>query len=537
MFAGRVLPSWFEIEDRLITEVESRGFGNFRSSLNETVMSVGLVLRRVENIRTAFYRADHEAAELLRKRFADIDIANVLNDLLGAVSQMAMIVAGSVLTGGAIGAGVGALAGGAGAVPGAFTGIAIGLQAGTWILGVLGLASIAEFFVDGLAPLIEHYLRGIETAWEGTRGDEGLSPFSQDDFLVVERASHHFARGHVEVVVLLLSAIVDYLTRGRGHAGQLAKEMRASGKGQRLGQWMLKHQDALKKRPDLQPRAPGKGPLTPQEPPPGPQRQHEQNDQQHRKNPLGMPEYKVPCFNASNMHYSKVPEFDRQLGGQERGLNDLTVDDQTEDYYECFLEDMGAPYCRREVPGSSIEKYKSIFPPLLLSHWEKYGWTGYGDGIFWTVDPGELSPIIQAWAMDSGIEHATSFHVIARNAFGDLYLWQEGTGNHLNINTKYARYTLSTINRIPADKLDISVQSFFISKSRESNDFDDMFNSAFKTLGPLQHDEMYGFVPALALGGPSDLEHLQKVKTIEHLTFLSQLTPLTDWGFPDVSTL
>lgn len=327
MFAGRVLPSWFEIEDRLITEVESRGLGNFRSSLNETVMSVGLVLRRVENIRTAFYRADHEAAELLRQRFADIDIANVLNELLSAVSQMAMIVAGSVLTGGAIGAGVGALAGGAGAVPGAFTGIAIGLQAGTWILGVLGLASVAEFFVDGLAPLIEHYLRGIETAWEGTRGDEGLSPFSQDDFLVVERASHHFARGHVEVVVLLLSAIVDYLTRGRGHAGQLANEMRASGKGQRLGQWMLKHEDALKKRPDLQPRAPGKGPLTPQEPPPGPQRQHEQNDQQHRKNPLGMPEYKVPCFNASNMHYSKVPEFDRQLGGQERGLNDLTVDE------------------------------------------------------------------------------------------------------------------------------------------------------------------------------------------------------------------
>jgi hypothetical protein len=327
MFAGSVLPSWFEIEDRLITEVESRGFGNFRSSLNETVMSVGLVLRRVENIRTAFYRADHEAAELLRQRFADIDIADVLNELLSAVSQMAMIVAGSVLTGGAIGAGVGALAGGAGAVPGAFTGIAIGLQAGTWMLGVLGLASVAEFFVDGLAPLIEHYLRGIETAWEGTRGDEGLSPFSQDDFLVVERASHHFARGHVEVVVLLLSAIVDYLTRGRGHAGQLAKEMRASGKGQHLGQWMLKHEDALKKRPDLQPRAPGKGPLTPHEPPPGPQRQHDRNDQQHRKNPLGMPEYKVPCFNASNMHYSKVPEFDRQLGGQERGLNDLTVDE------------------------------------------------------------------------------------------------------------------------------------------------------------------------------------------------------------------
>jgi hypothetical protein len=48
---------------------------------------------------------------------------------------------------------------------------------------------------------------------------------------------------------------------------------------------------------------------------------------------------------------------------------------------------------------------------------------------------------------------------------------------------------------------------------------------------------MYGFVPALALGGPADLKHLRKVKTIEHLTFLSQLAPLTDWGFPDLDSL
>ncbi|EPM79175.1 T6SS immunity protein Tdi1 domain-containing protein, partial [Pseudomonas syringae] len=46
--------------------------------------------------------------------------------------------------------------------------------------------------------------------------------------------------------------------------------------------------------------------------------------------------------------------------------------------------------------------------------------------------------------------------------------------------------------------------------------------------------EMYGFVPALVLGGPMELKNLQKVKTIEHLTFLSQLSPLQDWGFPDV---
>ncbi|RMU47703.1 hypothetical protein ALP27_05220 [Pseudomonas savastanoi pv. glycinea] len=68
----------------------------------------------------------------------------------------------------------------------------------------------------------------------------------------------------------------------------------------------------------------------------------------------------------------------------------------------------------------------------------------------------------------------------------------------------------------------------------EHNDLDSFFEPALKNLGQLQSDEMYGFVPALALGGPVELKNLQKVKTTEHLMFLSQLSPLQDWGFPDV---
>jgi hypothetical protein len=100
----------------------------------------------------------------------------------------------------------------------------------------------------------------------------------------------------------------------------------------------------------------------------------------------------------------------------------------------------------------------------------------------------------------------------------------------------YGRYWLRKPSSSPFNP-DISVQAFFASKDPERNDFDGLFQRALTTLGPLQPDEMYGFVPALALGGPGDLKHLQKVKTIEHLTFLSQLAPLTDWGFPDLNTL
>ena len=75
---------------------------------------------------------------------------------------------------------------------------------------------------------------------------------------------------------------------------------------------------------------------------------------------------------------------------------------------------------------------------------------------------------------------------------------------------------------------------FFSFIDPEHNDLEGLFQPALDHLGPLKSDEMYGFVPALALGGPMELKNLQRVKLIEHLEFLSQLSPLQDWGFPDV---
>src|SRR5690606_9509313 len=124
-----------------------------------------------------------------------------------------------------LGAGIGAFAGGAGTIPFAGAGAAMGLKVSGWILGALGLASIAEFFVEGLPRIGEYYVDGIRFAWEGTCGNESGGPLCRDDPYAVSRAVHHIALCHVEVVVLLLGAIVSYLTRGRGDARVLAQEM------------------------------------------------------------------------------------------------------------------------------------------------------------------------------------------------------------------------------------------------------------------------------------------------------------------------
>ncbi|MFJ4442662.1 DUF6861 domain-containing protein [Pseudomonas sp. NPDC089422] len=347
MLLWHIVPTWHDIETRITDEMGYQGGAHFRTYLNEAVPSLALNLRRVDSVRRAFYKAESVAGQLLRQRFADLDIKSILNDLLGVAEQMAMIVAGTALTGGLLGAGIGAFAGGAGAIPGGVAGTAIGFKVSGWILGVLGIASLAEFFVDGLPRIGEYYLDGIGIAWEGTRGEEGLNAFSQDNPFAIDQAAHFIATGHVEVVMLLLGAMVSYLTRGRGNAGVLAQEMAASQKGARIGQWMLKHEEALKKRPDLQVPERRKGAVG--EPQPvQPNRPAGKDKEPSKGKPGSMPLHTVACFKADKLPASKHGEFERQLKGQQDGLNRLTVDE--------FLENVANPVKRDPTLAKKARK-------------------------------------------------------------------------------------------------------------------------------------------------------------------------------------
>ncbi|MGJ7549719.1 DUF6861 domain-containing protein [Pseudomonas alloputida] len=339
MLLWHIVPTWRDIETRITDEMGYQGGAHFRTYLNEQVPSLALNLRRVDTVRRAFHKAEWVAGDLLRQRFADLDIKSILDDLIGVAEQMAMIVAGSALTGGLLGAGIGAFAGGAGAIPGGVAGTAIGFKVSGWILGALGIASLAEFFVDGLPRIGEYYLDGIGIAWEGTRGEEGLNAFSQDNPFAIDQAAHFIATGHVEVVMLLLGAMVSYLTRGRGNAGVLAQEMATSKKGARIGQWMLKHEAALKKRPD--PQVPerrtgavaGRDPAVPDA--------HKNDKGSTKSHPGVMALHHVECFKTGKLPEYKTGEFKRQLNGQEDGLNWMTVEE--------FLESVTSPNKRN--PG------------------------------------------------------------------------------------------------------------------------------------------------------------------------------------------
>ncbi|EKG41358.1 MULTISPECIES: GAD-like domain-containing protein [Pseudomonas] len=201
-----------------------------------------------------------------------------------------------------------------------------------------------------------------------------------------------------------------------------------------------------------------------------------------------------------------------------------------DEHYASFLNDFSPTIDRQEVPQLSIDRYDKKLPAQLLEYWKEYGWCGYADGIFWTVNPQEYEDLLKSWLTTVDMPQE-NYYVIARSAFGKLYVWGENSGWCLTISSYSARY-FRRASKFTGEKLDFGVKAFFSFIDPEHNDLEGLFQPALDHLGPLKSDEMYGFVPALALGGPMDLKNLQKVKTIEHLEFLSQLSPLQDWGFP-----
>jgi hypothetical protein len=198
-----------------------------------------------------------------------------------------------------------------------------------------------------------------------------------------------------------------------------------------------------------------------------------------------------------------------------------------------FVEKFGGPLNRQEVPASSIERYRGKLPNQLLEYWAEHGWSGYGDGIFWILNPQEYEGVVASWIGGTKLEERDTYHLIARSAFGDLYLWGEKTGFSLKITSVFSRCVIHNFE-LRIEEMDREFQDFLLSTDVDSNDYGDLFKPAKKKLGTLRHDEMYGFVPALMFGGPDTLDHLEKVKAVEHLTLLSQIAELQPYSFSDL---
>ncbi|WP_114812947.1 GAD-like domain-containing protein [Paraburkholderia kururiensis] len=212
--------------------------------------------------------------------------------------------------------------------------------------------------------------------------------------------------------------------------------------------------------------------------------------------------------------------------------------------FEYFISKFGEPTHRMDVSAAAIDRWRGKVSDRLLSYWKEEGWCGYANGLLWIVDPEEYEDTVDEWLDGSPLERLDAFHAIARTAFGKIFLWGEATGQSVTINcATHAIFALKReLRKKNLSDLDISMRSF-LGKSKSECDLKDekgipLFDRAVEKLGPLAPDEMYGFEPAIVLGGKILLNNLRKVKTDQHLTILRQMAaPTMPFSDADIDKL
>ncbi|WP_263260613.1 DUF6861 domain-containing protein [Pseudomonas sp. RIT-PI-S] len=292
---SRSVPSWDDVERNLdqtfnaLNQSVHSGFqsahdgwnGFTRRASNTATLAYGYAGgSRIDAVRLAMAKSYPIIQANLMRKWASIEIEQILPVLMQVIREVVMIVGSSVAIGALAGGAAGSMALGAGAAPGAMLGGGIGLQVGNLILMALGLGAISEYFCKGLMPCLSTLYDGITSAWHAEEGLQhpDLDPTGGSAALKDERigrAARQLARGQEQLVLLLLTAIVTYLTRGQIKAGVLSSmesiatrsaSLRAGMPNKELAAWLARNEQKMLANPELSVNEPA--PLAKVEPAP-----------------------------------------------------------------------------------------------------------------------------------------------------------------------------------------------------------------------------------------------------------------------------
>lgn len=179
------------------------------------------------------------------------------------------------------------------------------------------------------------------------------------------------------------------------------------------------------------------------------------------------------------------------------------------------------------LPAAALRALDARLPSLLLDFLAETGWGRFGDGFLVLEDPRKLDETLALWLGSFDPSRVP----IGRTALGDIVYFRDlraraealGLPNAESacdlsfIDVRYKRTGLlaMSLEDIPAALGDPELLKSALRK--------DLFDDALWRLGAPETDELYGFVPALALGGNEDSDSLHRVRAREHWDILFQL--------------
>jgi hypothetical protein len=195
-----------------------------------------------------------------------------------------------------------------------------------------------------------------------------------------------------------------------------------------------------------------------------------------------------------------------------------------------FLREFGQPTSQRFPTTSEVEQYRGVLPERLLEYWQEIGFSGYMDGLFWIVNPADYDDVLERFLEPTDFPEHDTYHVIARDAWGDLYLWGERTGDSLAITPRFnwMRTKQGDAKDIAKGEANKCIELFFafqeaIDKETQDEDDKPMFEPAVKAHGVLAENELFAFNPFLFMGGNGALEDISKENIFVHLNLIADM--------------
>jgi hypothetical protein len=183
-------------------------------------------------------------------------------------------------------------------------------------------------------------------------------------------------------------------------------------------------------------------------------------------------------------------------------------------YLPTFEELYGPPVPLASGQRQSLDAYRGKLPDSIVDLWHASGRCQFGDGLLRLVHPQKFTPVLEAFGFDP-----TRQFVFLMNAFGNFFVYDDEHITH--VNAKYG-WALRYGN---------DIELFFEVLLADSQYFKSVmwgqkYIEVQRRLGALSEYEMYGYVPALVLGGADEDRFLVRVEAVEHLVLLGQLTTL-----------
>ena len=191
-------------------------------------------------------------------------------------------------------------------------------------------------------------------------------------------------------------------------------------------------------------------------------------------------------------------------------------------------------------PGAQIvERYKDRLPEILVKFWIEKGWCSWSKGQYWICDPSIFQPVIDYVFLGDPELDPTRMVAFGYNAFGNVDIWYGDATIRLNLPNGMVRVEPRGYDEVQkrqwTDEVMIGLKlSFNVSPyvaPWEDEKYQNMMPLALERIGQLESGEIYGFAPALSIGGRNNVEHLQKVKVAEHLLLLASLDSPTLYDY------